>query len=235
MITSITLFLGTMLFLNSRNETSKNFISKIKSSLLFLLLITFGFTFRDYYFLVPIFMVIYYYLDRKINSARKAVFLPPILIAVIATIDGIFSISSRLFQFQLFNIRLDLLDQLFIVADTKVTQGVSGNSIIRNGIVWLDVYQQFVFPIKTFRPSLYGLGIFVVVTLTCLIFIIPYVSRKYKGSPNALLFVALFTTLMIFEPDLGSFVRHSFVWLPVSLLILAENESSATLAKKSDS
>jgi hypothetical protein len=180
-------------------------------------------------------MVIYYYLDRKINSARKAVFLPPILIAVIATIDGIFSISSRLFQFQLFNIRLDLLDQLFIVADTKVTQGVSGNSIIRNGIVWLDVYQQFVFPIKTFRPSLYGLGIFVVVTLTCLIFIIPYVSRKYKGSPNALLFVALFTTLMIFEPDLGSFVRHSFVWLPVSLLILAENESSATLAKKSDS
>jgi hypothetical protein len=232
MITGIALFLGTLLFLDSRNEKSKNLILKIKLGLLFLLLITFGFTFRDYYFIVPMFMLIYFYFDRKINSASKALFLPPILIAILATVDGIFSISSRLFQFQLFNIRLDILDQLYIVANTKVTQGVSGNSIIRNGIVWLDVYQQFIFPVKTFRPSLFGLGIYVVVTLTCIILLSPYVSRKCKGNPNAVLFVALFTTLLIFEPDLGSFARHSFVWFPIALLILAENKPSATLTKK---
>lgn len=187
---------------------------------------------RKYYFLTFGFFLIYYLLSKQKILVIFKLFMPITLLSLISTLDYYFNLARSLSGQNVFGIRIEIQSNLGIEAVSSIRQDLISGSFISNFINFLQVLIQFIFPKSLFLPSFYYLGTFVLVIVTCLLLIAPYSSRR--SSTYSSFLYAYLTSALIFEPDLGSFTRHSFVFFIFTYLFLTPLSTRWTEAKYSE-
>jgi hypothetical protein len=77
------------------------------------------------------------------------------------------------------------------------------------------VILDMILPFRILAPSIYSLAIFIASFTIGASLIFPYNLPKYSKYPESAFLCAFFVTSTIFEPDLGSFSRHGFLYIPL--------------------
>lgn len=184
-----------------------------------LLTLTLGLFFRNYYLVIGLLFIIYYTLNKYLSKLFLRIILPILTLTIASTFDNIFSLTSRVLGFNIFNIRIITQQSLDIVANSTIHQNYLDGSLINNLLIYSQVWLQMFLPIRLINDSIYSLFTFFISTSILLLISLPFIFSKMYRSVHSTLLYAYLSASLIFEPDLGSFVRHSFVFLSVALLV----------------
>jgi hypothetical protein len=182
------------------------------------LIVFFAITIRNYYFLTLIFFLLYSTKDSRWKKSFWDFLLPIILLSVTSTIENATSISSKLTGSNIFAIRLETQSGFRLQVNSLIHQDPLGTSILGNFWNYSKVAFDFLFPWRILEPNVYSLVVFLIVITLVAITVYPYLSRIRSSSFDAIFLWSYFSVGLIFEPDLGSFVRHTFPFLPIALL-----------------
>ena len=178
---------------------------------------------RKYYVITLIFMIIFLVMRNWL--IRYRVFFPVILISFIATVDARTSILTRITGFEIFEIRNITNDGLRIVARSRIQQSNISTSPFENLETFGQVMVQVFFPIQLLSFSVYAFFTFFTVIAINYVLCSQYLIFKTKNlAPEACFLFAFFSTSLIFEPDLGSYVRHGFVYIPFVISLLTKRK-----------
>lgn len=194
---------------------------KIRFALVLAMMALIALTIRQYYFLTIIFFFSYLILIRKRSKFfRILTFLT--FVPLLATIEHRFALIRSLSGVDLFETRIRILTKSPIMPRTAIEQGHYQFNFFDNFLIYLQVIQQIFIPVQVFQLSVYSLGTFLMgISLGTLMLMESCSNENKEFSPERYFFLSYLTTATIFEPDLGSFVRHTFPILP--LLIFARS------------
>ncbi len=205
--TFIALALAPYLIIKKRSSKRLDFISLI------VILVLIATLLRNYYFITFAFFIFYYIFDKKIKSVPIRFISPVILLSFLATLDSRYGFFRSLLGEDIFNIRLKIQSGLKIAANSKIDQQFVSQSIFENTLSYSSVWFQMVIPLKLLQPSIYSLVTLIVVSYVSISFIFPFIKAKPITEVDVFFLIAYFSVALIFEPDLGSYVRHSFPFL----------------------
>lgn len=183
-----------------------------------ILISIFAISIRNYYFLTLLFFTLYRIINLKWSKSFFDWVFPIIFLSLFATLDSLTSLSAALTGRNIFNIRLDLQTGLRVNVNSLVEQSFLGNNYISNILVYLDVLMQFLVPWRIIDGNIYSIIVFLIVTCLVLLIVYPYLRRPDPPSYEALFLFSYFSVSLIFEPDLGSFVRHTFPFIPLVVI-----------------
>ena len=196
-----------------------------------------GLTFRPYYFLIAIFTLLYSTILPRIRYRKVIWGLPIIFASILTTFEALTSKILDLTGRNILNVRTDLLVNSQIVANSQIHQAPLTTNFFNNFFVYARVFRQMVFPVDRLGFSLYSfISIFgaIYISVSLLLSSNPKPNPKFRPS-NILhsLLAAYFTMALIFEPDLGSYTRHTFPYL--LLIILLQTETMTNYSKQTES
>ena len=186
---------------------------------------------RQYYLLTLSFMLFYLVMKERIYKFR--ILFPLVLITILSTLDTRTSIFSKMSGIDIFEIRNITNSGLRIIARSQITQSSLSRSPLENLESFSEVMMQILFPIQLLTFSLYSLFTFLAVIAINYSLCSEYLIKRYeKLSPEAVFLFAFFSTSLIFEPDLGSYVRHGFVFIPIVISIRNSRKFDSSFLKK---
>ena len=215
------------------NRRGFQLINNTFSSIVPILILSmiFAFTIRRYYFITSLLIVFYFFLNRFRFSIVTRITIPVLLISVASTVEYYVNLGLSVLRIDIFNIRINILDQLRIPANSSIKQEPITGSIVDNLLNFSEVWFQFIFPLNLIKLDFYYLGVFTVSFVTFMMVVLPYVSKRTSVHAHSIFLYAYFTTALIFEPDLGSFTRHTFVLIPLLLLVNSPMVTSHAMSK----
>ena len=186
---------------------------------------------RKYYILTLGFMFVFMIVKQQLYKFR---FLFPILlISLLATIDARTQIFTRISSFEIFQIRNQTNEGLRIVARSRINQSDISINPFENLQTFAEVMAQVVFPFQILSFSLYSIFSFSAVLVVGYALCSQYLLAKdYRDEPEAIFLFAFFTTALIFEPDLGSYVRHGFVYILFAISLLHKQSDNSVSGKR---
>jgi hypothetical protein len=158
---------------------------------------------------------------------------PILLISLLSTIDARTQIFTRISSFEIFQIRNQTNEGLRIVARSRINQSNLSINPFENLQTFAEVMGQVVFPFQILSFSLYSIFTFLAVLVIGYALCSPYLlAKESRDEPEAIFLFAFFTTALIFEPDLGSYVRHGFVYIPLAISLLHKRSSNSVFGKR---
>jgi hypothetical protein len=186
---------------------------------------------RKYYLLTLGFMFVFMIAKQRLYKFR---FLFPILlISLLATIDARTQILTRITSFEIFQIRNQTNEGLRIVARSRIDQSNLSINLFENLQTFAEVMAQVVFPFQILSFSLYSIFAFVAVLVIGYALCSQYLlAKESRDEPEAIFLFAFFSTALIFEPDLGSYVRHGFVYILLAISLLHKQSSKSVSGKR---
>lgn len=171
---------------------------------------------RQYYVITIAFTILYFIVGRYRN--RFSILYPLVIISLFSTINYRTGFVTNLAGVDVFQIRNLTNEGLKIVARSRIDQHPPSGNLIHNMFSTLHVMQQIVFPYELLRADIYAFFTFFTVISVNLILLTYYIIKIGKTpTPEASFLFAFFSTALIFEPDLGSYVRHGFVFTLISI------------------
>ncbi len=177
---------------------------------------------RKYYLITLSFMFFYKSTGNHLYKIR--LIFPILLISMMATLDARTQIISQISKIEVFSIRNFTNENLKIVANSKITQSALSSNYFENLGTFLDVAKQVLFPVQLLSPSIYSIFTFLTVIIINLALCGNFLLVRKTGQETESVFLfAFFSTALIFEPDLGSYVRHGFVFLLFTILLITSN------------
>lgn len=194
-----------------------NFSSNLKVRfILVLAMMTFiAFTIRLYYLLTILIFFSYLVLLRNRSKViRMVVWLT--FVPLLASIEYRLELIKSFSGLDLFETRIRILAKLPILPRTAIEQDYFQLNLFDNFLIYLHVIQQIFIPVQVFQLSIYSLGTFLMgISLGVLMLMELWNSANEGFSPEKYFLLSYLTSATIFEPDLGSFVRHTFPILPI--------------------
>ena len=186
---------------------------------------------RKYYILTLGFMFVFMIVKQRLYKFR---FLFPILlISLLATIDARTQIFTRITSFEIFQIRNQTNEGLRIIARSRINQSNLSINPFENLQTFAEVMAQVVFPFQLLSFSLYSISTFLAVLVIGYALCSQYLlAKESMDEPEAIFLFAFFSTALIFEPDLGSYVRHGFVYIPLAISLLHKLSSNSVFGKR---
>lgn len=180
---------------------------------------------RKYYLLTLGFMFFYILINQRLFKLR--ILFPVIIISFLATIDARTNILSRFTNIEIFQIRNITNDNLEIVARSRINQSTLSKNPIENLQTFTEVLQQVLLPFQLFSLSLYSLFTILMVIVISFALCSQYlIMKEATNSPESIFLFAFFSTALIFEPDLGSYVRHGFVYILLTISLIGKHGKS---------
>ena len=175
-------------------------------------------TIRKYYLITLIFMLFFSIIGRRSFLTKSLS--PLFLISFLSTFDSRTNTLSGLAGIEIFQIRNITNDNLKILARSRILQSNISTNPIENIKTFGEVLVQVLFPFQLLTISFYSILTFFAVLVInfslCGQFL--FSERSSIGLESIFLF-AFFSTSLIFEPDLGSYVRHGFVYIPFAIYL----------------
>ena len=186
---------------------------------------------RKYYILTLGFMFAFMIVKQRLYKFR---FLFPILlISPLATIDARTQIFTQITNFEIFQIRSQTNEGLRIVARSRINQSNLSINPFENLQTFAEVMAQVVFPFQLLSFSLYSIATFLAALVISYALCNQYLlAKESRDEPEAIFLFAFFSTALIFEPDLGSYVRHGFVYIPFAISLLLKQSSNSVYGKR---
>lgn len=217
----VALFFLPTLFLLKYSTKQSSFIILLIFALVISILI------RPYFIITFLSTIILYLLNNRKWITK---FLTIVLsFAIISAIDSKLQLSNRFLGVNLFNLRNEINANVSIEANTKISQNQYTSNIFNNISIYLKVILDMVMPLKVLSLRLYSLAIFIASFIIAFCLNLAYFSKKYGKYPEASFLCAFFITSTIFEPDLGSFSRHGFLYILLVIRILYVQMQSIVL------
>jgi hypothetical protein len=201
-----------------------NFLSslKVRFILVLAMMTLIAFTIRQYYFLTIVIFFSYLVLIRNRSKVIRVIVLLT-FVPLLASVEYRFALVKSFSGLDLFETRIRILAKLPIMPRTAIEQDYYQFNFFDNFLSYLQVIQQMFIPVQVFQLSIYSLGTFLMgFTLGILMLVELWNIENKEFSPERYFLLSYLTTATIFEPDLGSFVRHTFPILP--LLIFARRK-----------
>lgn len=181
-------------------------------------LLAIGISIRNYYFLILACYIVLHFSFSALKLWRFFFIL--LIIPTLSTFEYATQKISNNFGSNIFQIRMEVVDSLPIKPRTTIMQSAYSENFFENFVNYVKVLLQMFFPISIAQGSLYNfitfVPIIVITLLICRVFIL--ISGPIPVTPEISLFLAYLIVATIFEPDLGSFLRHSFPYLPILIL-----------------
>jgi len=178
-----------------------------------LLMLVYAVILRNYYFITLSVFFFYNLASGRIRPGVSRALSPIILLGLIATIESRLGILGKLGQGDVFNIRTKIQMGLKFAANSRINQDMSNLSFFHNIENYFQIWIQMVFPYNLLQLSFYSVATFLMVVYISMSFTLPFIrARSYIPIEVVFLF-SYFVVALIFEPDLGSYVRHSFPFL----------------------
>jgi len=182
---------------------------------------------RPYYFLTVLCTLIFAGIVWRIQ--RKWVPITLLLATtIISTFEAITKIGMSLSGLNILNLRFNVVNNSPIRANSSVFAEVYSSSFFEN--LWINIKVMFsiIIPFDLSQINSYN----VVATFITWLMIFSYYSQ-FTSNRNESLSLRVLTSFLlsyllvalIFEPDVGSFNRHSFVWLPLIVLLSSTRRS----------
>jgi len=177
-----------------------------------------GISIRNYYFLTLLLMFLLFLIDRYFKKLLIVFLL--LVVPFAATLDFKFGFISHFAGTNIFGTRNSIYNLLAIKPRTAISQITYSGNPISNIISYLRVVQQMFFPWQILAGSLYNFVTFApIIFLTGVIGKVSYLiwcDKMLVAEFQAFLSYLIVAT--VFEPDLGSFLRHTFTLLPIVLI-----------------
>lgn len=187
-----------------------------------ILIATYALTIRSYYFLTLFFFCLYILLDSRFLTSKLSFSFPILILAFGATVDSIFQLSSKFLDFNLFNIRIETQTGFKVGVNSIIYQDPLSQNLIANIINFGKVAVQFLFPVSILESNVYTVVVFFIVLFMVWQLVLQYAKRSDIKSYDAIFLWSYFSVSLIFEPDLGSFIRHSFPFIPIILMSISD-------------
>ena len=185
-----------------------------------------GVSIRSYYFLTILVAVL---LHLGFLMIRKtSFFILVLIIPSLATFDYKVGLFSKTTGADIFGVRMSVVNALPIKPRTTIFQDAYTVDLFSNIISYVKVLQQMFFPFSIATGSIYNLLTIVPILGLTVIFwlILRKIRRAKKLVPEFCIYLAYLIVATIFEPDLGSFLRHSFPYLPILIVGLHHHEAT---------
>jgi hypothetical protein len=154
---------------------------------------------------------------------------PILLLGSLATLESQFAILRQFSQEDIFNIRMKIQMGLKFPANSKIVQERVDSSFFHNIENYSQIYLQMVFPYNLLQFSVYSIATFIIVVYISTSLTFAFIRARDFISAEVIFLFSYFVVALIFEPDLGSYVRHSFPFLA----LVARNAHSPYLLKNS--
>lgn len=200
-----------VLISNQRIKASPN-----KRFLIYCILFTIiSLTIRQYYFIT---LATFILLRLMYLNKRNALIISlGLIVPIMASLNSKFSIFSRLAGVNIFLVRNQVEALLPIKPRTTIFQSDYSVNPLTNLSIYFKVLQQMFLPWQIVQGSTYNKVTFLTIMfLTGIIIgILHFIVTANTNTPEFLLILAYFLVSTIFEPDLGSFLRHTFPLLPI--------------------
>ena len=210
----------------------KNAYPKSNSFLVpILLMLVYAIFLRNYYFITLSFFFFYKIAGSRLRPGIIRALSPIILLGIIATLEARLGVLSKIGQGDVFNIRMKIQMGLKFAANSRINQDRSNSSLFQNIENYIQIWMQLVFPYNLLQLSLYSFATFVIVVYISMTFTLPFIRARSFMPVEVLFLFSYFVVALIFEPDLGSYVRHSFPFLT----FVARNSQVAPIPKNPSS
>lgn len=181
---------------------------------------------RKYYVITIAFTIFYFLIGRFRN--RFSILYPIILISIFSTLNNRTGVLTSISGVDVFQIRNITNEGLKIVARSRIEQNPPSGNFISNFLGIMHVVQQILVPYQLLNANAYSLFTFLTVLIVNFILMWSYLTNFRKHpDPESCFLYAFFSTALIFEPDLGSYVRHGFIF--ALLAITTWNRQSDSL------
>jgi len=189
---------------------------------------------RPYYFLTGlVFLGISLIKKRVLRESAtwiRVALIPVLSASLIVYIDYQISFLRNTIGYSLYQARNRINEGLALVANSKIEQRLNPDSLSDLILEFISIFRQFLLPFELFTSGIYGYAATTVSLVSVLALLYPSASRKLRQHPVGIFFLAYFTVALMFEPDLGSFVRHTFVYcLFLPLLSIRESSPSRSM------
>jgi len=195
----------------------KNKLPKLNNSLLLVLLsLVYALFLRNYYYITLLIFIFYQITSRIIKLRIVRALSPIIFLSIIATLESKFGVIRDFTGENIFNIRIQIQNRVRIEANSSIDQAISNSSLFHNINNYFQVWVQMVIPYKLVQFSVYSIITLIIVAYISYIFIFPFIMEREAIETGTIFLFAYFIVAMIFEPDLGSYVRHSFPFLALA-------------------
>ena len=168
------------------------------------------------YYLITILGTILFVVIRK-KSKLLRVLIPIVFVGLFTGFDSQTGLTSQLFGMNLFEIRNQINSDLIIQANTRIFQSAYTPNVIENIFIYIKVLINILFPLNVLTFSGYSVVIFLASFILSCSVVTPYFINRIDKIFEPSFLLAYFFTASIFEPDLGSFSRHTFVYLLFTL------------------
>lgn len=172
-------------------------------------------TIRQYYFitLATFILLRLMYLNKK----NTLIITLGLIVPIMASLNAKFSIFARLAGVNIFLARNRVEALLQIKPRTTIFQTDYSTNPLINISIYLKVLQQMFLPWQILQGSTYNKVTFLtIIFLTGIaIGIVHLIMTANTNTPEFLFILSYFLVSTIFEPDLGSFLRHTFPLLPI--------------------
>lgn len=184
---------------------------------------------RPYYFLTGLIFLGMSLIKKRLLGERaswiRVALIPVLSASLIVYIDYQISFLRNTIGYPLYQARNRINEGLALVANSKIEQSINPDSLSDLILEFINIFRQFLLPFDLFTSGIYGYAAASVSLISVLALLYPSASRKLRQHPVGIFFLAYFTVALLFEPDLGSFVRHTFVYC-LFLPLLSINERS---------
>lgn len=193
------------------------------------LILVYAIILRNYYFLTLSFFLFYKVIGLRLSSSIVRALSPIILLGILATLEARLGFLSKMGYGEVFNIRMKIQMGLKFAANSRINQNSTNSSFFNNIENYFQIWMQFVSPVRLLHFSFYSFAIFLIVVYISISFTFPFILARSFIPVEVIFLFSYFAVALIFEPDLGSYVRHSFPFLT----FVARNSQIALTQKKS--
>ena len=170
---------------------------------------------RQYYLITILSTILFVILRKKSKLLRML--MPIIAVGLLTGLDSQTGLTSQLFGINIFEVRNQVNSELIIQANTEIFQSAYTPNVIENVFIYIEVLINIALPLNIITFSIYSIAIFLASFILSCSVITPYFINRFDKIFEPSFLIAYFFTASIFEPDLGSFSRHTFVYLLFTL------------------
>ena len=176
---------------------------------------------RPYYILTLFLTLVFVGMLWRIN--RK--WLPLVLVisaATIFTFESMTKLVASISNVNILNLRFEVQNRTPVQVNSSIYAEIYGSSFLENLFINIKVLNSIIFPFGFNQISLYILGATAITWILIYVFLSQTWTYRWESLSTRFLRSFLFCYMLvalIFEPDVGSLNRHSFAWLPLTILL----------------
>jgi hypothetical protein len=176
---------------------------------------------RPYYILTLFLTLVFVGILWRINWKWLPVALV-ISATTIFTFESITKLIDSISKVNILNLRFEVQNRTPVQVNSSIYAEIYGSSFLKNLFINIKVLKSIIFPFEFNEISLYIIGATAITWILIYALLTQTWTYRWEFLSTRLLRSFLFCYLLvalIFEPDVGSFNRHSFAWLPLVILL----------------